>query len=182
MKLKCIVALGALVAIGNVVYADAPEVPTAAPYIVLSDNLDEPNGYGFCIDTLGAGQTDLAQTHSCKPHKADESRDYAGFDTRFSYNASTGQIESYPFEGVCMQALLGNTVTVFALLECSDNSRQKFIYHDADQTLRLSEDKERCVSVASETEAAGPWVKRTLTLENCEEVDASLKQWSVVSE
>ena len=25
MKLKCIVALGALVAIGNVVYADAPE-------------------------------------------------------------------------------------------------------------------------------------------------------------
>ena len=81
-----------------------------------------------------------------------------------------------------MQALLGNTVTVFALLECSDNSRQKFIYHDADQTLRLSEDKERCVSVASETEAAGPWVKRTLTLENCEEVDASLKQWSVISE
>ena len=122
------------------------------------------------------------QTHSCKPHKAGEARDYSGYDTRFSYDASTGQIESYAYEGVCVQALLGNNVTVFALLECSDNPRQKFVYDNADQTLRLSEDKERCVSVVSETEAAGPWVKRTLSLENCEEVDTSVKQWSVVSE
>lgn len=180
--MKSVVALGALVAISSVVYADAPEVPTAAPYIVLSDNLDEPNGYGFCIDTLGAGQTDLMQTHSCKPHKDDQPRDYAGFDTRFIYNSSTGQVESYPFEGVCMQALIANAVTVFALLECSDSPRQSFIYDDTDKTLRLSEDKERCVSVSSETEAAGPWVKRSLTLQNCEEVDASLKQWSVIPE
>ena len=182
MKMKCIVALGALVVISNVVYADAPEVPTAAPYIVLSENLDEPNGYGFCIDTLGAGQTDLAQTHSCKPHKEDEPNDYEGFDTRFSYNTSTGQIESFPFDGVCMQALISNTVSVFALLECSDHPRQSFVYDGTDQTLRLSEDKERCVTVASETEEAGPWVKRSLTLQNCEEVDASLKQWTVVAE
>ena len=182
MKMKCIMALGALVAISNVAYADAPEVPSAAPYIVLGDNLDEPNGYGFCMDTLGAGQSDLMQTHSCKPHKEGEARDYAGFDTRFTYDSTTGQIESYAFDGVCMQALIASSATVFALLECSDNSRQKFVYDNTDQTLRLAEDTERCVSVASETEEAGPWVKRSLTLENCEEVDASLKQWSVIPE
>jgi hypothetical protein len=27
--------------------ASAPEVPSDAPYIVLADNLDEPNGYGL---------------------------------------------------------------------------------------------------------------------------------------
>ena len=81
-----------------------------------------------------------------------------------------------------MQALIASSATVFALLECSDNSRQKFVYDNTDQTLRLAEDTERCVSVASETEEAGPWVKRSLTLENCEEVDTSLKQWSVIPE
>ena len=134
MKMRSIVALSALVAMSNVSHADAPEVPSAAPYIVLSDNLDEPNGFGFCMDTLGPGQSDLMQTHSCKPHKEGEARDYGGFDTRFTYDSTTGQIESYPFSGVCMQALLTTTTTVFALLECSDHSRQKFVYNDIFKT------------------------------------------------
>ena len=66
-----------------------PNVPSDAPYIVLSANHDEPNGYGFCMDTYGPGQTDLMQTHSCKPAKADAARDYAGHDTRFEYNPDT---------------------------------------------------------------------------------------------
>ena len=69
-----------------------PNVPSDAPYIVLSANHDEPNGYGFCMDTYGPGQTDLMQTHSCKPVKADVARDYAGHDTRFEYNPDTQQI------------------------------------------------------------------------------------------
>ena len=40
----------------SLLMAAAPNVPTEPPYIVLSDNLDEPNGYGFCIDTYGAGR------------------------------------------------------------------------------------------------------------------------------
>lgn len=180
--MKNVIALGALVILGNVAYADAPEVPTAAPYIVLSDNLDEPNGYGFCIDTYGAGKSDLMQTHTCKPHDEEQPRDYAANDTRFTYNSDTGQIASYAFEGFCMQALIASEVTVFALLECSDHPRQKFIYDDTDLTLRLVEEKERCISVASETIPAGPWVKRPLMLQECEEVDASLKQWKVILE
>jgi len=166
----------------NLANADAPQVPSEGPYIVLSDNLDEPNGYGFCMDTLGAGQSDLMQTHSCKPANLDEPRSYEGNDTRFEYDAETMQVESYPFEGYCMQVLRSNTSAEFALLECSDHSRQQFVYNDADQTLRLNEDQDSCVAVAAETEPAGPWVKRSLTLQVCDELDASLKQWTVVAE
>ena len=159
-----------------------PNVPSDAPYIVLSANHDEPNGYGFCMDTYGPGQTDLMQTHSCKPAKADAARDYAGHDTRFEYNPDTQQIMSYPFEGYCMQALIASDVTVFALLACSDHPRQKFTYNAEDATLRLTEDQSRCVTVASETVPAGPWVKRPLQLESCDDIDASLKQWTIVTE
>ena len=159
---------------------EAPEVPSAAPYIVLNANLDEPNGYGFCMDTYGRGQTDLMQTHTCKPAKADEPRNYSGHDTRFEYNEETQQVMSYAFEGYCMQALVASDVTVFALLQCSDHSRQKFV-HKEDGTIRLEEDQKRCVTVASKTVPAGPWVKRPLQLETCDDVDASLKQWTVAA-
>ncbi len=158
------------------------EVPTEPPYIVLSTNHDEPNGYGFCIDTYGPGQSDLMHTHSCKPAKAGAERNSSGHDTRFEYNADTQQIISYPFEGYCMQALVAKGLTVFALLECSDHPRQKFVYSDEDQSIRLEEDQSRCVTVASETVPAGPWVKRPLGLETCDDVEASLKRWTVVSE
>ena len=180
--MRTIAIVSVLVGLGGVAHADAPQVPTAAPYIVLSANLDEPNGYGFCIDTYGAGQSDLMQTHSCKPAKEGEPRDYKGNDTRFTYDAESGQVASYAFQGVCMQALIASEVTVFALLECSDHPRQKFVYDDSDRSLRLDEDRDRCISVASETVPAGPWVKRPLTLQNCEETDASLRQWTVVAE
>jgi len=160
----------------------ALQVPSDAPYIVLSANHDEPNGYGFCMDTYGPGQTDLMQTHSCKPAKEGAARDYAGHDTRFEYNIATQQIMSYPFEGFCMQALIASDVTVFALLECSNHPRQKFTYSAADETIRLSEDTARCVTVDAVTVPAGPWVKRPLKLETCEEVDASLKQWTIAAE
>ena len=53
----------------GIVSAAEPNVPTEAPYIVLNENLDEPNGYGFCLDTYGPGQSELMQTHSCKPKR-----------------------------------------------------------------------------------------------------------------
>ena len=160
--------------------AEEPQVPTAAPYIVLSDNHDEPNGYGFCIDTYSRGQTDLMQTHSCKPATEGEPRDYQDNDTRFLYNTDTNQVASYAFDGFCMQALIAAEVTVFALLECNDHPRQKFVYEAKDQTLRLKEDQSRCVSVSSKSQIAGPWVKRPLLLTTCEETDDSLKKWTVV--
>lgn len=81
-----------------------------------------------------------------------------------------------------MQALIASDVTVFALLECSHHPRQKFTYYAEDKTMRLAEDQKRCVTVASETVPAGPWVKRPLQLETCDEIESSLKQWTVVTE
>lgn len=160
----------------------APDIPSDPPYIVLSANLDEPNGYGFCMDTYGAGQSDLMQTHTCKPAKPGAERNYAGNDTRFYYSQETQQVMSYAFDGYCMQALIASELTVFALLECSDHARQKFVYDTEDETIRLAEDQSRCVTVSAETVPAGPWVKRSLNLETCDDTDASLKQWTVVTE
>ena len=81
-----------------------------------------------------------------------------------------------------MQALVAVGKSEFALLECSDHPRQKFVYNQADQTLRLDEDRDSCVTVVSETVPAGPWVKRPLALQTCDDVEASLKQWTVVAE
>ena len=160
--------------------AGTPRVPSNAPYIVLSENHDEPNGFGLCLDTYGPGQSELMQTHSCKPSNDEEPRSYAGNDTRFEYNASTMQVESYPFEGFCMQVLVASDKAVFALLPCSDHPHQKFVYEQADQTLRLHADSTQCVAVAEQTLPAGPWVKRALELLTCDEATASLKQWNIV--
>ncbi|MCV2403141.1 hypothetical protein OFY17_09655 [Marinomonas sp. C2222] len=162
--------------------ATAPNVPTEAPYIVLSKNLDEPNGYGFCIDTYGRGQSELMQTHTCKPKRPEGTpRNDSSHDVRFEYKAATQQISSYAFEGQCMQVLRATGKTSFALLECSDHPHQKFVYQESDRTLRLDKDPSQCVVVESNTEKAGPWVKRQLALLECGKVDADLKQWTVVA-
>lgn len=164
------------------VSAAEPNVPTEAPYIVLNENLDEPNGYGFCIDTYGAGQSELMQTHTCKPKTSkDTPRNDPGNDVRFEYNAETKKISSYAFEGQCMQVLIATGKSEFALLDCSDHPHQKFVYNKTDKTIRLEEDDKFCVSVDSETQKAGPWVKRPLKLSECSETESSLKQWLVSS-
>jgi len=159
--------------------AEEPNVLTKAPYIVLSDNLDEPNGHGFCIDTDGAGKSELLHSHSCKPYNPEgDPNDPRGNDTRFEYDAVTKNITSYAFEG-CMQVLTARGRSEFALLECSDHPHQKFIYEKSDKTFRLDVDQSKCVAVESETLPAGGWVKRTLTLAECSETDSALKQWSI---
>lgn len=165
------------------VSAATPQIPTAPPYIALSDNLDEPNGFGFCIDTLSRGETDLMHTHTCKPKTAEGTpKNDSGHDVRFSYDKATHHIASYAFEGKCLQALIADTTVVFALLKCSDAPRQEFVYNEKDQTLRLNEDRDQCIVAGSETIKAGPWVKRALILSKCDETDEKLKQWTVVSE
>lgn len=166
----------------TVAAAEAPQVPTQPPYIVLSDNHDEPNGYGFCIDTYSRGLTDLAHTHTCKPAAENRARDNRDNDTRFFFDADTGQVASYAFDGICLQVLRAGERTVFALLECDDHPRQRFNYDTASGTLSMAEDPGSCVTVASETVPAGPWVKRALLLQACDDVESSLKRWTVVAD
>lgn len=163
------------------VLAEAPKVPTEPPYIVLSQKLDEPNGYGFCIDTYGPGQSELMQTHTCKPKSPEGTpRNSSGHDVRFEYDANTKKISSYAFEGQCVQVLIAKGKSAFGLLDCSDHPHQNFIYQQADQTLRLEKDQSLCVVVAPNTVEAGPWVKRALNLLQCDDTDNALKQWLIV--
>ncbi len=165
----------------SILMAAEPNVPTAPPYIVLSDNLDEPNGYGFCIDTYGKGHSELLQTHTCKPKPEEGSpRDHSGHDVRFEYNSETNQIQSYAFEGLCMQGLLATGKSELALLECSDAKHQGFVYSEEDQTFRLKADMSYCLAITTETQKAGPWVKRPLELAQCDEVEPKLMKWTVV--
>jgi len=166
----------------SLLMAAAPNVPTEPPYIVLNDNLDEPNGYGFCIDTYGPGKSELMQTHTCKPKSPEGSpRNYSGHDVRFEYNSETNKIKSYAFEGLCMQGLLAKGKSELALLACSDAKQQGFVYQE-DQTFRLKADTSYCLAVTSTSQEAGPWVKRPLELIQCDEAEPILMKWTVVSE
>jgi hypothetical protein len=166
---------------GGNVSAKGPNVPTEPPYITLNANLDEPNGYGFCLDTYGPGKSELMQTHSCKPKTAEGTpKDDPGHDVRFEYNPETKQIRSYAFEGQCMQVLIAVGKTEFGLLDCGDHLHQKFLYQHKDKTIRLDINQNYCVVVDSTTQKAGPWVKRALNLANCDKVETSLKQWLVM--
>lgn len=115
------IVTSSLIIAPSFLFAAEPNVPTEPPYIVLSDNLDEPNGYGFCIDTYGPGQSELMQTHTCKPKAPEGSpRNYSGHDVRFEYDSETNKIQSYAFEGAVYAGLLAKGKSELALLECSD--------------------------------------------------------------
>ena len=123
------------------------------------------------------------QTHTCKPKTAEGTpRDDSGHDVRFEYDAASKKVSSYAFEGQCMQVLIATGKSAFALLDCSDHPHQKFVYQESDKTLRLDADEKYCVTVDSNTQEAGPWVKRQLNLAECSETDATLKQWLVSSQ
>jgi len=75
-----------------------------------------------------------------------------------------------------MQVLIAKDKSEFALLDCSDHDHQKFAYNQTDNTIRLDVDQDYCVAVGSETLSAGPWVKRLLTLGECEKIERALKE------
>ena len=183
MKITSVV--GFLLCATTPAFADAPKVPSNAPYFAVADNLDEPNGYGFCMDTAGRGLTDLLQAHTCKPVRVSKDKDKeekpTPSDTQFWYDAENKRLESVAFPGKCMQVLMSPYTTVFALLDCGDQPRQKFLYSTDDKMLKMEEDQTKCISVVSETVKAGPWSSRALALTECDKTEDALKQWIYVS-
>ena len=176
-------ALAFIVAgVSTLAWSDAPDVPSDTPFIVLADNLDEPNGYGFCLDTAGRGQSDFMQAHSCKPAVKDDAGNPTPNDTQFTYDSDNTRVESVAFPGYCMQVLMSTYTTVLALLDCDDHPRQKFAMSSEDNTLRMMEDPTLCVAVTSETIEAGPWSRRDVVLVSCDETEDALKQWVLIAD
>ena len=155
--------------------AEPPVLQSGTPVIYLSDNLDERDKLGWCIDTRGRGFAETLQAHSCKP------AGHGDMDTQFSYDAESGQIRSVPYAGKCMTLSdPENRAVPFGLLDCvSGEASQKFVYDSRSMEIRIDSDTSKCVVVAPDSRGAGPFMSRDLILANCGSVEEKFRQWIV---
>ncbi len=150
-----------------------PDIKTPAPVIHLSDNLDEKDGLGFCIDTVGRGFGDQLHAHSCKPR---------GGDVQFAYDARSSRIMSAAFAGKCatLTAPAAPGVTL-GLVDCSnDSAEQVFVYDSSAMEFRPGGSQSLCLAVGAASRSAGPFMARSLLLAACATTNLWLRQWSVV--
>ncbi len=152
--------------------AEAPDIQTKGTVIYLADNLNEEAKLGWCIDTQGRGFSDKLHSHSCKP---------GGGDTQFSFNETSGMIQSVEFKGKCMT--LNNpedTDVPFGLLDCIDGEvTQQFIYDSDSMEFRIATDDSKCVAVAEPIIEAGPFQSRHLIFAPCADLSPGFKQWVI---
>lgn len=157
----------------KVVSGNPPIIQTPPPIIFLNDNLDEKDNLGWCFDTKGRGLTEQLHTHSCKP---------AGDDVLFSYDDVSGQIRSATYENKCAQIVDPNADVPFGLLACDENNpAQKFSYNADTFELHPRGQDNQCIAAGAASAAAGPYMSRSLLLAPCKDVEASLKQWTVLT-
>lgn len=152
-------------------FAEAPDLKTPAPVIYLSDNLDEPDGLGYCIDTLGRGLSDKLQIHSCKPQ---------GGDVQFRYDVEAMRIESVAFPGLCLTLPADGAAIGFGLLDCSEGEDQKVTLDRTTGTLHPASDATLCLGSGEASRQAGPFLSRDLVLTACADVARELKTWTVL--
>ncbi len=154
------------------VQADPPDLQTPEPVIYLSDNLDEKDHLGWCIDTVGRGFSENLHAHSCKPQ---------GGDVQFSYNETTRQIVSATYTGKCATLLAPAADGVaLGLVDCSPASPlQVFTYLKETAEFRPAGDDSYCLVVGTTSKPAGPYMSRTLQLAPCESTEAKYKQWQI---
>lgn len=147
---------------------DAPN-PTG-PVIYLADNLNEADGLGWCIDTLGRGFAETLQTHSCKPQ---------GGDTQFRYDPEAQQVQSVAYEGKCMVLSdADNTAVPFGLIDCvADDPAQQYDLNADTGRITLAADPTQCVVAGANSRSAGPFMSRDLTIAPCEGADTALATW-----
>ncbi|MCP9235235.1 RICIN domain-containing protein [Lewinella sp. JB7] len=156
----------------DIVEANAPDIQSPEPIIYLADNLDEQDRLGYCIDTGGRGFGDSLHVHSCKP---------TGEDVLFYYDEETQQIRSATYPGFSAATVGGPSIGMKISLVESDpaSSEQKFIYDKASGEFRPRDNTELCLAAGSESDDAGPYMSRTLTLQPSESTDKKLKTWII---
>ncbi len=171
IKLAC-AGLATLALFTSAVIAASPNIQTPSPVIYLADNLDEKDQLGWCIDTLGRGFAEELQAHSCKPN---------GGDVQFSIDATSQQIRSVEFNGKCMTlSAPENEAVPFGLKDCAaDEPSQRYVYDQATMQIRFAGDETKCVSVATQSRSAGPFMSRDLKLTPCADTDEILMKWIV---
>lgn len=143
----------------NPSWADTPDIKTPSPVIFLSDNFNEPDNLGWCIDTLGRGFAEELQAHSCKPQ---------GGDVQFDYQPQNKSITSVAFSDMCMTHNSKESTVVFGLVDCdSADPAQQFVFDRSTGYLTPHADTDLCVAVGETIRKAGPFSSRDLILANC---------------
>ncbi len=159
--------------VAGIAGADAPVLQTPTPVIHLADNLDEADGLGWCIDTLGRGFSEVLQAHSCKPQ---------GGDVQFTFVETSGLIRSVEYPEYCAE-VLQNGDAQFGLTLCdAANPSQQFNYDPETLAISPADDETLCISVGATSRSAGPFMSRDLLLLSCANVDPDLRAWIVVKE
>lgn len=173
-KLSICVAMAAIVAPTAALAparAEPPSLQTPAPVIYLSDNLDEPDQLGWCIDTVGRGFGESLHAHSCKPQ---------GGDVQFVLDSQDNLIRSHAFPDHCMvQVPDGDPAFGLVLCEAGD-TLQHFNYDVETQAIRPADDASLCVVIGAESRSAGPFVSRALLIAPCADVEPKLREWTVI--
>ena len=154
------------------VQSNAPDIKSPNPIIYLADNLDEQDRLGYCIDTDGKDFSDSLQVHSCKPN---------GDDVLFYYDEETQQICSATYPGFSAAMIGGPKIgmTISLVKSEPESSEQKFIYDKKSGEFRPKENTELCLAAGSESDDAGPYMSRTLSLQPRESTDKKLKTWII---
>lgn len=152
--------------------SNAPKIKSPEPIIYLADNLDEQDKLGYCIDTKNRGFNDTLHVHSCKP---------TGEDVLFFYDEETQQISSATYPGFSA-AMIGEPkvgMTISLVKSDPESSEQKFIYNKGTGEFSPKDDTKLCLAAGSESDDAGPYMSRTLSLQPIESTDKSLKTWII---
>jgi len=168
-KYLTLLALVVCSSAGNLGIASEAIVQTPSPVVHLKDNLDEADNLGWCIDTVGRGFAKSLHAHSCKPQ---------GGDVQFSFDETTGQISSVPYEEQCVVVRAQSDETHFGLDECSpDNQKQRFSFDSDSGQISPVNSPTKCVVVGENSRSAGPFMSRNLLLTECNEVEAIFRTW-----
>ena len=140
------------------------------PSVSVSDDLDEPQQWGFCIDIYGFGAShdcDELQARSCKTN---------GDDTQFEYHQATKALrsvnynancrrESNPDNRGCVKVSDDFDVTdgaPMALGECDESERQTFEWVASGDNFELrmkvgaDDEDDLCLSVSDTSMIPGP--------------------------
>ncbi|MDE0524419.1 MAG: RICIN domain-containing protein [Boseongicola sp.] len=172
MKIPFLVPATVLVCtLAQAALAGEANVRTPSPVIHLKDNLDEVDGLGWCIDTVGRGYAETLHAHSCKPQ---------GGDVQFAHDPETGAIQSVAFSEKCIAVLPEGASTDFGLRDCDNaDPAQQFSFDPATGAIAPGGVPSLCMAVGESSRRAGPFMSRDLVLDACAAIEPALRTWVI---
>lgn len=97
----------------------------------------------------------------------------------FALNEQTGRIEHAEYTGFCLTINGPDVETELGLLACDEGAAQQFTFDAATGEIHPAANAVTCLAGSAESDAAGPFMSRTLNIAACADTDPSLKTFVV---